>query len=121
MNGSTAAFIHLQFLRDFLLQLPGVTENLSHGTPAFSANNKRFARLWENGETLVLHSIERDKWMDAKPDAFFVTDHYLNYDYVLVNLKTVSPADLKEALLTAWKNRANKTSLRQYEAEQNNH
>lgn len=120
MNASTAAFIHLQFLRDFLLPLPGVTEDLSHGTPAFSVNNKRFARLWENGETLVLHSVERDKWIAAKPDVFFVTDHYINYDYVLVNLNTVSPEHLKEVLLTAWKNRANKTSLRLYEAGQNN-
>ena len=121
MNESTAAFIHLQFLRNFLLPLPGVTETTSHGTPAFSANNKRFARLWENGETLVLHSVERDKWIATNPEAFFVTDHYLNYDYVLVNLNTVVPEMLKEVLLTAWKNRANKTSLKQYEAQHNDH
>lgn len=90
------------------MPLPGVTEKLCYGTPAFYVNKKIFSRLKEDGETLVVQSNERGKWMEADPATFFITDHYLNYDYMLVALKTVSPDDLKQLLVTAWNNRAGK-------------
>lgn len=102
----TDAFIYLEFLRKTLLPLPGVTEKLHFETPAFYVNKKIFARLKEDGETLVIHTTEREKWMDADGTTFFITDHYRHYDYMLVALKTVSPDDLKLLLLTAWRNRA---------------
>jgi hypothetical protein len=49
----------------------------------------------------VLQTFERDKWITAKPDAFFITLHYFNYDYMLINLNKVSPDDFTELLLTA--------------------
>ena len=32
---------------------------------------------------------EREELMAGDPDVYFITDHYLNYEYVLVNLKNV--------------------------------
>jgi hypothetical protein len=87
MQLSTIAYVHLEFIRKTLLVLPGVTEKLCFDTPAFYVNKKYFARLKEDGETLVLQTQQRDKWIAANPDAFFITDHYFNYDYMLVNLK----------------------------------
>jgi len=60
----------------------------------------------EDGETLVVQSFEREKWMDGDPGTFFITDHYLNYDYMLVNLQRVAPDDLVSLLVTAYHNRA---------------
>lgn len=119
MQLSTIAYIHLEFIRKTLLALPGVTEKLCFDTPAFYVNKKYFARLREDGETLVLQTLQRDKWISANPDAFFITDHYFNYDYMLVNLKTVSPEDLAALLLTAWHNRAPKKLIKEYKAGQN--
>jgi hypothetical protein len=119
MHFPAAGFIHLAFLRKTLLALPGVTEKLCFGTPAFYVNKKYFARLKEDGETLVLQTFERDKWIASKPDAFFITPHYFNYDYMLVNLKTVLPANLEELLLTAWHNRATKNLIKEYETASN--
>lgn len=104
----TDIFIYLEFLRKTLMPLPGVTEKLCYGTPAFYVGKKIFTRIKEDGETLVVQTFERDKWIEADPVTFFVTDHYLNYDYMLVALKTVSPEDLTELLTTAWYNRATK-------------
>lgn len=104
MNDSS--FIHLQFLRNTLLPMPGVSEKLCYGTPGFYAGKKLFARVKEDGETLVVQSSERDKWMDADPETFFITDHYLNYDYMLINLQRVTPDDLVSLLITAYQNRA---------------
>jgi hypothetical protein len=104
----TNTFIYLEFVRKTVMPLPGVTEKLCYGTPGFYAGKKMFSRVKEDGETLVVQTYERDKWMEADPVTFFITDHYLNYDYMLIALKTVSPDDLKKLLLAAWYNRAPK-------------
>ena len=70
----------------------------------------------EDGETLVVQSFEREKWMDADPDTFFITDHYRDYDYMLVSLKRVNPADLVSLLLTAWHYRATDKLIREFQA-----
>ena len=99
------AFVHLQFLRNFLLQLPDTEEKLTHGTPGFYVQKKFLARLWENGEVLVVRIENRDKWVNADPVVFFITDHYKNYPTVLVNLERVDPAVLKQLLTEAWTGR----------------
>lgn len=107
--------VFLEFVRKIVMPLPGVTEKMCYNTPAFYVNKKIFCRLREDCETFVVQSIERDKWMEAAPLIFFITDHYQNTDYMLVDLKTVSPDDLKSLLLTAWRNRAPKKLLEEYE------
>lgn len=110
-----APLIYVQFLRNTLLPLPGVSEKLCFGTPAFYVNKKIFSRIREDGETLVLHSLERDKLIAAKPEVYFITDHYRNYDYVLINLPNADPEELKPLLLQAWKSKAPKKLLAEYE------
>lgn len=107
-------FIYLQFIRQHMMALPGVTEGLSHGTPAFHVNKKILTRLWENGEVLVVHTGDRDQWMQTDPETFFITDHYRNYPYVLVKLDSVQPEDLKRLLTDAWLCRASKTQFKAY-------
>lgn len=102
----------LTFIRQAVLSLPDVYEQICFDTPAFYVNKHIFARLKEDEENLVIHTVEREKWVNKDPKTFFITDHYLNYKYMLVNLERVEPADLKELLLTAWKTRANKTTLK---------
>jgi len=98
-----------------LLPLPGVTEKMCFDDPAFYVNKKIFTSIKLKDELLGVHTVERDKWMAADPDTFFITNHYLNYKYMLVRLETVSPDDLKKLLITAWYNRATKTLIREYE------
>ncbi|MDP9046552.1 MAG: MmcQ/YjbR family DNA-binding protein [Bacteroidota bacterium] len=98
--------LYLEFVRKTVCRLPEVTEKPCYNTPAFYVGKKLFARMKEDGETLVVQSLEREKWMYKDPDTFFITDHYLNYDYVLVALKTVQPEELEKLLVTAWYNRA---------------
>lgn len=113
MNPSV--FVYLEFLRKTLLPLPGVTEKMCFGTPAFYVKKKIFTRMKEDGENLVLGTFERDKWMQANPEAYYITDHYRNYDYMLVRLDKVDPEELKELLITAWQNRATGKLIREYE------
>jgi hypothetical protein len=110
---NTGIFIYLQFLRNVLLPLPGVTEKMCFDTPAFYVNKKLFIRIREDGETLVLHTHERDKWMEANPDVYFITEHYYNYHYMLVLLPKADPEELKGLLIQAWRDRATKKLIAQ--------
>jgi hypothetical protein len=107
------SFVYLDTIRENLLALPGIAEKLCFGTPAFYVKDKLFARLKEDGQTLVIHTTERDKWMHMKPRTFFITDHYKNYSYMLINLKMVTSADLKKLLTRAWYNRAPKRLIKE--------
>jgi hypothetical protein len=107
--------VYLEFVRKTIQHLPGVNERPCYNTPGFYAAKKLFARMKEDGETLVVQTYEREKWMDADPLTFFITDHYLNYDYMLVALKTVSPEDLAKLLVIAWCNRATNKLIKEYE------
>ncbi|HEV7643921.1 MAG TPA: MmcQ/YjbR family DNA-binding protein [Pyrinomonadaceae bacterium] len=82
------------------LVLPGVAESTSYGTPALKVKGKLMVRMWEDGETMVLKTTfeEREELMAADPETYFITDHYLNYEYVLVNLSKVSEDALSDLL-----------------------
>ena len=108
-------FIYLEFIREIVLSLPGVTEKTCFGTPAFYVNKKLFTRLKEDGETLAIYTEQRDMWLKIDPNTFFVTDHYLNYSYMLVRLESAKPAHLEQLLITAWRNRAPKRLLKEYD------
>ena len=89
----------LTFIRDFVFALPEVSEQLCFDTPAFYVRKKLFARVKEGEEELVVYTMERDKWMQLDPLTFYITPHYLNYNYILVHLERVEPEVLKELLL----------------------
>lgn len=104
----------LTFIRNVVAHLPSTNEKPCFDTPAFYANKNIFARLKEDEENLVVYTEERDKWMQKDAETFFITPHYLKYKYMLVNLDRVSPEDLKELLITAWKQRTSKALLKKY-------
>jgi hypothetical protein len=100
-----------QLLSPIALALPGAEASISYGTPAFKVNKKLFARLREDGKTLVVYTNERKKWMKENPTTFFITDHYKNGPYMLIDLATVKKKDLKQLLLASWQLRAPKKLL----------
>lgn len=85
--------------------LPQVEAGLSYGTPALKVKGKLFARLWEDGETLVLRVDfdSRDAMLKAQPAIFFLTDHYRGYPAVLVRLPKVTDAQLRVLLEDSWR------------------
>jgi hypothetical protein len=108
---------HLQTVRRLALALPGVEEGPCYGTPGFRVRGKFLARLWEDGETLVVKcgDEERDFRMQADPKTFFITDHYRGYPTVLVRLGRVRLADLREVLEQAWRRNAAKRVVAAYD------
>ncbi len=87
-------------VRKLVLELPGVVEGTSYGTPAFRAGKTLFVRQHQDGESLVVR-IDHDQRamrMRAAPETFFITDHYLNYPWMLVRLATIDQDDLRDLL-----------------------
>ena len=85
--------------------LPEVEESASYGTPSLKVRGKFLTRLKEDGETIVLRVDfdSRDAMMRMHPDVFYITDHYRDYPAVLVRLKKVRRAQLRELLGDAWR------------------
>lgn len=74
------------------------------GLPACGCG-KLFARLWEDGETLVLKIgfDAREMLMTANPEIFFITDHYAGYPHVLVRLPQVRRDQIEPLIEEAWR------------------
>jgi hypothetical protein len=102
--------VTFETVRQLALSLDNVVEGTSYGTPAFKVGGKLFARLHQDGESLVLamNSDQRESLMAANPDAFYVTDHYVGYEWILVHLARVKQDELWDLIQVAWRLRAPK-------------
>jgi hypothetical protein len=92
-------------VREIARELPGAVEGVSYGTPAFRVGKSLFVRQHQDDDSLVV-KIDHDQRamrMKADPHTFYITDHYLNYPWILVRLATVEPDDLQELLEDAWR------------------
>lgn len=107
-------------IRRLALNLPGVTEGECHGTVAFYVRRRLMLRLRDDNRTLVVRSpiASRAELIRSEPDLFFVTDHYLNYPAVLVNLSKATEARLKQIIVDAWRRLASKKQTAAFEEEQ---
>jgi len=107
MKQSRQAKLTYDTVRRLALALPSVEEGTSYGTPALKVKKNLFVR-WRNEvdpDTIVLRMTfdQREGLMADDPDAYFITDHYLNYPFVLVRLARVDSDALRDLLLGAWR------------------
>ena len=93
-------------------RFPGVVEGTSYGTSALKCGAKLFIRLKEDGETLVVRMdwVERQLLLRSAPGKYFVTDHYLDYPWVLVRMAAVAKTELPALVEDAWRRVAPKRS-----------
>jgi len=100
-------------VRQIALTLPGAEESTSYGTPACKVKGKLFARLHQDRESLVIgvDFEQRQLLIESDPEKFFITDHYLNYPWMLVRLSAVRPDQLRDLLLQSWRRVAPKNLL----------
>lgn len=95
-------------------ELPGVSVGTSYGTPALHVGKRFMARMWEDGEVLVLkpvEDIEQRFLMETQPDVFFKTPHYEGYPAILIHLAAVDEETLCDLLQQCWRRLATKTQL----------
>ncbi len=110
---SGSPVVTFETVRKLVRELPGVVEGTSYGTPAFRAGKTLFVRQHQDGESLVVR-IEHDQRamrMRAAPETFYITDHYLNYPWMLVRLASIDQDDLRDLLEESWRLSAPKRFL----------
>ncbi len=96
-------------VRSIGLALPGVEESTAYGFPALKIHGKLLAcvpahRSAEPGSLVVRVDFEdRAELLAAAPDVYYVTDHYADYNAVLVRLSRVNPDVLRDLLGMAHK------------------
>ena len=95
--------LSLAVIRRTVSALPGAEEGTSYGTPAWRWKGKLLARLHQDGQSIVLKvgNETRDHLLQADPETFFITDHYIGYPTVLARLDRLSATDLKKLLIRA--------------------
>jgi hypothetical protein len=98
------------------LKYPGVELSTSYGTPSIKVKGRILGRLRTEAEgafAIRCDFMDRQILLQAHPQAFFVTDHYLNYPMVLVRLEKLERAELADLVERAWRSVATPTLLKQ--------
>ena len=87
-------------VRKIGLSMDNAEDGTSYGTPALKVGGTLFARLREDGDSLVLRTTfeERDELLAADPDTYYITDHYLSGPWILVRLSRVHPDAMRDLL-----------------------
>ena len=72
---------------------------------------KLFARQHQDGVSLVVgvDFEAREEMMSAAPEKFYITDHYLNYPWMLVRVSKIRPGEFRDLLIEAWRRAAPNT------------
>src|SRR5437868_18182 len=92
--------VTFETVRQIASAFPEAVEGMSYGTPAFKVRGKLFVRLHQSGEAIVVRIAEDERAMrmQADPETFYITDHYVGYPMMLVRLATVRRDDLRDLL-----------------------
>ena len=101
------------------LRYPGVEAAAWFGTPGLKVGGKGMCRLRTGPDALVIRVLDlgdREALLQGQPEVFFTTPHYDGYPYVLVQLEKVDPGQLEELVEDAWRIRAPKGLVREYDA-----
>ena len=91
------------------LALPNVEESTMYGAPALKIHGKLLAcvpshRSAEPDSLAVRIGFDdRAELLEEAPDIYYVTDHYVSYNAVLVRLSRVTPEILRDLLGMAHK------------------
>ena len=96
-------------VRKIALAMPEVEETTGYGMPWFRAGGTRFA-----GEPVPRHDVDpssigvsvsfedRDRLIAARPQVYYVTEHFAPYPAVLARLRNISLDELRELLALGW-------------------
>jgi hypothetical protein len=101
--------IDFDTVRDIALALPGVEDGTAYGVPALKVRGKLLACIPANpsaepGSILVRVDFDdRAELLATAPDVYYLTDHYVDYNAVLVRLSRINTDVLRDLLGTAYR------------------
>ena len=83
-------------VRRIALALPGAEESTSYGNPCFKVKGRPFANTSREPGAISTRCSpeEMELLIQARPEVYFVTPHYLGWEAVLVRLDAVDEDEL---------------------------
>jgi hypothetical protein len=110
--------VSFEQVRTIALSFPGVEDGTSYGTPALRVRGKLLARVHQSIDCLVLRAdfLDRQILIQSAPTAFFITDHYRDYPWVLMRYSAVEGRELPALIERAWRLVAPRTLVKNYDA-----
>jgi hypothetical protein len=88
------------------LALPGTEASTSYGTPSVKVRGKLLSRWRTEAEgalAIRCDFLDRQILLQAQPEVFFLTDHYVNYPMILMRLEKSSRDVLVDVAERAWR------------------
>jgi len=112
--------VTFETVRELASAFPGVEDGTSYGTAALRVKSRFMARLREDGDSVAFRVgfDEREILMQAKPDIFFLTDHYRAYPAVLLRLSTATRREVADIVELSWRSVAPKRLIARFDSEQ---
>ena len=101
--------INFDTVRKIGLAMPGVEEGTAYGSPALKVRGKLLAcipthRTAEPGSLAVRVDFgDRAELVAAAPHIYYVPDHYVEYNAVLVRMARIDAAVLRDLLKMAYR------------------
>ena len=108
------------------LALPKTEVSTWYGTPGMKVAGKGFLRLRteaEGGLVVLCDHDKKEMLLRSGDPAYFTTPHYDGYPSILVDLRKVKRAELKELIVESWRRKAPLKLLREFDeaAKKNTH
>ncbi len=109
--------VTLDDIREVFAGFPGVKEGPSYGTPGFRVGKKLLGRMHQSEDALVLKMEfgEREELMEARPDLYYITDHYQDYEWILIRLAKITRRVLEGHVEKAWRGAASRRLQQEYD------
>lgn len=104
------------------LKLPGVEETTSWGEPCMKAHKKLWVWWSPHEDALAFKTPfeEREILCEAEPETFYFTDHYKDYQIVLVRPDKIDLDWAKGNLMRTWRAQAPKRLLKAWDEANSN-
>jgi hypothetical protein len=101
---------NFESVKTIAMSLPEAYERTSYNTPAFYVGKKLFARLREDGCSLVVNAADLDRLAlsQMEPNVFSIPEHYRKYEMMVIDLPNVHPEELERLLIESWRRVASK-------------
>lgn len=108
-------------IRRIALSFPEVEEYRLFDSPAFRIRKRLLACTAKiDPDTLMLKvpdRLEREYHLATSPDVYYLTDHYVSFQCLLVKMPLADPEELRQLFEQAWLTYAPKTLVKAYLAK----
>lgn len=96
---------NFEAVKTIAISLPEACKRTSYNTPAFYVGKKLFARMREDGCSLVVNAadLERLALSQMDPSVFSIPEHYRNHEMMVIDLSNVQPEELERLLIESWR------------------